>query len=288
MTSEKRNICIIGIGGIGSTFAFQLAQAGHRVTVVARGKRLEQLQRDRAIVKSDGGSAAVQLAPEFDTAIAWDLVLVTVLAHQVDVLLPALAASRAQRVMFMFNTFKSLAPLREAVGAERFSFGFPAILATLDEAKLTTMIVTRGQITTVTDAALARLFTEAGIDSVVEADIESWLRTHAAMVVPFMVTVGKAYQRQAGISWAEAALGARAMQEGFELVKRLGHPLIPAPMAFLGRLPQASLALLLWLSSRMAHLRKNGAVGFRESDALIDEMLAVAGRPLPALQAIRS
>ena len=33
-------IAVLGPGGIGSTFAFKLAQAGHAVTVVARGKRL--------------------------------------------------------------------------------------------------------------------------------------------------------------------------------------------------------------------------------------------------------
>lgn len=41
-------IAVSGPGGIGSTFAFQLARAGHEVTVVARTKRLAQLQRDGA------------------------------------------------------------------------------------------------------------------------------------------------------------------------------------------------------------------------------------------------
>ena len=55
-------IAIIGLGGIGSTFAFQLAQAGHAVTVVARGKRLEQLQRDEALVSVTGKRAAVRVS----------------------------------------------------------------------------------------------------------------------------------------------------------------------------------------------------------------------------------
>ena len=37
-------LAILGTGGIGSTFAFHLARAGHDVTVIARGKRLEQLR----------------------------------------------------------------------------------------------------------------------------------------------------------------------------------------------------------------------------------------------------
>ena len=42
-------------------------------------------------------------------------------------------------------------------------------------------------VTTVTDADWARAFTAAGIVSVVDPDMQSWLRTHAAFVVPMMV-----------------------------------------------------------------------------------------------------
>lgn len=46
------HIAIVGPGDIGSTFAFQLAQAGHDVTVVARRARLAQLRRDGAVVRA--------------------------------------------------------------------------------------------------------------------------------------------------------------------------------------------------------------------------------------------
>jgi len=45
-------VAIVGPGSIGSTFAFHLARAGHDVTVVARGARLAQLEKDRAILKA--------------------------------------------------------------------------------------------------------------------------------------------------------------------------------------------------------------------------------------------
>src|SRR5262245_4085613 len=135
------NIAIVGPGAIGSSFALYLSRAGHDVTVVARGKRLEQLQRDQAIVPSAGERAKVTVSSALDTAVPYDLLLVTVLAPQVDAALPAISKSAARKVMFMFNTFESLARLREAVGAARFSFGFPAVLATFDDAGvLTTQI----------------------------------------------------------------------------------------------------------------------------------------------------
>ena len=50
-------IAIIGLGGIGSTFAFYLARTGHhQITAIARpgSLRLQQLQRDRGVVTADG------------------------------------------------------------------------------------------------------------------------------------------------------------------------------------------------------------------------------------------
>ncbi|MCY1008568.1 hypothetical protein OV079_24005 [Nannocystis pusilla] len=44
--AQRMKIAILGRGGIGSTFAFQLARAGHDVTVIARGARLAYLERE--------------------------------------------------------------------------------------------------------------------------------------------------------------------------------------------------------------------------------------------------
>jgi 2-dehydropantoate 2-reductase len=103
----------------------------HDVIVIARGKRLEQLQAEQAIV--------------------------------VDAVLSALKASAAKTVMFMFNTFESLNSLRNTVGKERFAFGFPAILASLINGNLKFRIYTRGQTTIVTEAVWAKVFTEASL-----------------------------------------------------------------------------------------------------------------------------
>ncbi|WP_437640709.1 ketopantoate reductase family protein [Sorangium sp. So ce854] len=280
-------IAIVGPGGIGSTFAYQLARAGHEVTVVARGKRLEHLQRDGAIVTAAGERAAVRVSAALDATVAWDLVLVTVLASQVDAVLPALTASAARTVMFMFNTFEPLARLRNAVGPERFAFGFPAILASLDDGKLTSKIVTRGLLTTVTDAAWAKVFADAGIPAVVHPDMESWLRTHAALVAPVMVAFVTSHARKAGVSWAEAMSLARAMEEGLRLVRQLGNTITPEPVAVLSRLPTRVLATLLWTSSRLEAMRKAGAAGPGEPRSLIDAMAAAAPGQTPALLAIR-
>src|SRR6478735_1354787 len=277
--AERMDIAIVGPGAIGSTFAWQLARAGHDVTVVGRGARLADLEREQAIVRRDGQRTRVKVAASLDPVPAWDLVLVTVLAPQVDAVLPLLRASAARRVMFMFNTFEPLDRLERAVGPERFSFGFPQGVFTLLIAGVIHPTIRPGS--TASDADLARLFSAAGIPTSVEPDMHSWLRSHAALVVPLMSAGVLAHARGAGVSLREAWQHAEAFPAGFAIVRAQKNPILPAPLAGLARLPRLIVASLLWLLSRTKMLRDLGALGTAEPRMLIDQMSAT----LPALAA---
>lgn len=278
-------IAIVGTGAIGSTFAYQLATSGHAVTVIARGARLAQLQRDGAIVLASGERAPVQVAAALDASTPYDLVLVTVLAPQVGAVLPALRACAARTVMFMFNTFEPLDPLRDAVGAARFAFGFPGgVFTILRDGKIMKQIRAG---TTADDAAWAKTFTEAGIPTVVERDMHGWLRSHAALVIPLMAIGTVVLPRGAGISWREAGAHAAAMEAAFRVVRQLGHAVTPSVVLVLSRLPRSVVTALLWAMSRTAMLRDLGELGPAEPRMLIDMMTAAAPGKTAALLAIR-
>lgn len=278
-------IAVLGAGAIGSTFAYHLARAGHSVTVIARGARLAQLERDGAIVLTSGERAAVSVRPALDAETAYDLVLVTVLATQVDAVLPALRASAARTVMFMFNTFEPLDRLRDAVGAARFVFGFPAgVFTLLIDGRIRPQVRSG---TTVGEAAWAVLFSAAGIPTVVEPDMHSWLRTHAALVAPLMAIGVAVVARGGGIRWAEARRYAAALTQGFAVVRALGNAILPASIARMAGLPRALTAALLWLMSRTAMLRDLGRLGAAEPRMLIDMMTAAAPGKTDVLVAIR-
>ena len=267
-------IAIVGPGAIGSTFAFQLSHAKHDVTVVARGARLAQLERDGAIVRTSGERAQVTVASTLDESVAYDLVIVSVLATQVAAVLPALSASKARTVLFMFNTFESLAPLREAVGAERFAFGFPqGVFTLLEEGRITPQI-RRG--TTVSDTRWAALFSSAGIPTVVDDDMQSWLRTHAALVAPLMAVGVRSLASGPAISWREAAAHTDAFLAGIRIVRAVGNDVRPSVIARAARFPRASLTALLWLFGRTAMGRDLGKLGSTEPRMLIDMMHAAA------------
>ncbi|PZR09293.1 MAG: 2-dehydropantoate 2-reductase [Archangium gephyra] len=280
-------IAVLGLGPIGSTFAFHLARAGHEVTGIARNKRFEQVKTDGGIVTVKGERAAFAVEPVLDSTKDYDLVLVTVLAHQVDVVLPALKASAAKQVMFMFNTFEPLARLRDVVGPERFAFGFPAILATLPAGRLAFDIVTVGQVTLSTDARWAKVFSESGIKTELHPDLESWLRTHAVLVAGLMTVTTRAYERNAGVTWTEATDTARAVHEGLSLVRALGNEVTPSVMNAIDCMPTSMLAALLWSTSRSPLVKTAGSIGAAEPRALIDAMVAMKPELTTRLRNIR-
>ncbi len=135
VTSTPLRIAVLGAGRIGSTFASQLARVGgHDVTVIARpgSARLQQLERDGSIIDVKGERSKVRVTSALDEQTPFDLVIVTLLAHQAAALLPALQRSAARRIQFMFNTFHP-EHLQDAIGVERCSFGMPFVQAELDK-----------------------------------------------------------------------------------------------------------------------------------------------------------
>jgi 2-dehydropantoate 2-reductase len=278
------HIAILGTGAIGSALAFQLSKAGHRVTTIARGKRLEQLRRAGAVVLRSGARAEVEVLERLDRAVPYDLVVVTVLAPQVPAILEDVRQSAARQVMFMFNTFESLEPLKAAVGAGRFRCGFPmGIFGYLVDGELQFQV---GAGTTMDDPAWAEVFTAAGVPTVTSDDMQGWLRAHAAMVIPLMSIGVKVLARSAGISWAEARLAAAAFDEGFQAVRALGHRITPALVNVLALLPRFVTVPMFWALSRSRMLRELGKLGDHEPKMLIDQ-IARAWKPTPALKAIR-
>ena len=180
-TSALR-IAVLGVGNIGSAFAFQLARAGgHDVTGIARpaSRRLQQLQRDKGIVNTRGERAEIRVAEQLDEVIEYDLVIVTVLAHQVEAVLPLLLRSRARHFLFMFNNFNP-ERLRDALGAERCAFGMPFVQAQINaDGKLKATIGAIGQKSLMSEQRWVDLFIAAGLPALLEPDMLLWLRCHA-------------------------------------------------------------------------------------------------------------
>ena len=286
--TQRLHIAVVGVGKIGSAFAFHLAgQGGHDVTVVARpgSPRFQQLVRDGAIIDVKGRRAAVRVAAALDEAVAYDLVIVTLLDHQVDALLPGLRRSAAICIQFMFNIFDP-ERLEAAIGAQRCAFGMPFIQAMLDDdGRLKATIGAGGQKTIMSQTRWVDMFNAAGLPAALEPDMPLWLRCHAPLCVAFESISVAGMQRGGGASWGQARMVADGVRASFDLIKGLGFDLYPKSKRRIAASPSSMVAAALWGMSRIRTVRELLATGDAECRALVDRMAAVARREKPSVAA---
>ena len=277
--SSPLRIAVLGAGKIGSAFAFQLVHVGgHNVTVIARpgSLRMQQLQRDNAIINVKGQRASVQVSEALDEQTPYDLVIVTLLAHQTDALLPILTRSAAKSIQFMFNTFHP-ERLQEAIGGERCCLGMPFVQATLDsDGRLKSTIGAGGQKTIMSQQCWVDVFNAAGLPAALEPDMALWLRCHTPMCVAFESVSVAGERRGGGASWKEALTLARGVHASYKLITRLGYQVYPKAKQRINDRPTVSLAAMLWSISRVRPFRELLATGEAECGALVDSMVAAA------------
>jgi len=276
---DELSIAVIGLGGIGSTLAFYLSQH-HKVTAVARSgsTRLAQLERDQAIitvkdekspleaVRSDLNSAASQ---------SFDLVIVTLLSHQITSILPALQKSSAKRILFMCNMFDPQS-LQDSLGGDKdVAFGMPFIQARvvgsgqLDSTATMPSLFDRQELVT--------LFKAAGVPATLEQNMKLWLKCHTPFCIGFEAIAYAGVQRNGGAAWFEAMTLARGMQEIFKLIHLSGATLYPSYKAgLMYTLPPHALASVLWSMSRITSFRTLLATGVQEAVNLVHFVVEAA------------
>lgn len=235
-------VLVYGAGVLGSQYAVRLQDAGHDVSLVARGERLASLRRDGVqIARAGEVSVRRVVVPVVDRpAGVYDLVLVLVRTHQVESVLRALVEVEGD-VLFLHNWAAGPEALGAAIGRERVLIGFPSFGAgTMDGDvvrprpaglvdRLARMPIGEpdGTITPRVDRVV-RVFRAAGVGAKVEPRMDAWLRTHAAFEVP----LGQAVHAAGGpVALADDPAAVRAMVQ--RMRGTLGAMLVgPVPRAF--------------------------------------------------------
>jgi 2-dehydropantoate 2-reductase len=190
-------IVVYGAGVLGSLHAARLHEAGHDVSLVARGERLTEVQ-EHGVLLAEGDSPTIRSVPVpvvEDAAGGCHLILVVVRTHHIDGVLESIARIDGD-VLFLLNWAAGPGPLGSAIGAERVLLGFPAVGGTMDgevvryrSASLLTRLVSMpigepdGRTTPRLERTLQTL-RSAGFRAKAEPRMDAWLRTHAAFEVP--------------------------------------------------------------------------------------------------------
>jgi 2-dehydropantoate 2-reductase len=211
-----------------------------------------------------------------DEDTVYDLVIVTLLAHQVDAIMPTLIRSAAKCIQFMFNTFDP-ARLEDVIGAARCSFGMPFVQAQFDATgRLKATIGAGGQKTLMGRQQWVDVFNAAGLPALLEPDMPLWLRCHAPLCVAFESVSIAAMDRGKGASWGKAIVLSRGVHASFDLIEAMGYPIYPRSKTWLDRSPVVALAAMLWFLSRIRGFREVLATGRSECEAIIAAMASTA------------
>jgi 2-dehydropantoate 2-reductase len=285
VTTGMEQIAIIGAGPVGCAFAVHLVKAGHDVTIIGRGQRLANLQKNGGILLQKSGKAIskipVKAIGTLNTTQSWNLIILAITEHQFDAQLFAVLKEcpNQTEILFMFNTFASLEKYFDIFGKERCLMGFPAITAYFHNDILSEQFHTFGQISIVSSSKWRSILSSAEIKCAHEPDMQSWLRTHAAIVIGFQSAIVTAAKRKSGLRWGQAKLSAGAAREGLILIKKLGNNITPKYTFYIGVSASGfMLTGLLWIMTKVPSVRNSSQVPYWRGEmlALVESIIREA------------
>jgi 2-dehydropantoate 2-reductase len=307
MSVENARILVIGAGVNGSVCAAGLYNGGVDVTVLARGKRYEEL-RDQGIViedpfKQKRSVTRVPVIDHLDAQDVYDYVLVVVRKNQALDLLPALAENESPNIVFMGNNLSGPQEFVNVLGKERVMMGGVygagkrdgnVIRAITFKSAASPFGEIDGKITPRLQW-LAAIFRRAGFKMELSKNIVDFQMTHGvgvALIGQLTVKHGgdvKALAR----SKDDLLLFVAGRREGQRALRALGHQILPWSEVAMGMIP----GFLQVLGLRALLNSKLGEVGLAwhvsqapdeiqqlamELQALVDE----AGIPAPAIRRV--
>ncbi|GGL44912.1 ketopantoate reductase family protein [Nocardia jinanensis] len=249
-------LLVYGAGVTGSLFAVRLHEAGHDVSLLARGERLAALRRHGLRLAEEGSPAVRRVSvPVVEHPVGgYDLTAVFVRTHQVDAVLESLAGLEGD-VLFLLNWAAGGEPLGTVIGPERVLLGFPTAAGTMDgdvvRYRATNFMTRRvpmpigepdGRSTPRLDR-IVRAFRTAGINAKAQPQMDAWLETHAAFEVPLGQAVHAAGGPAALAEDPDAVRGMlRLMRQN---LAAMPTPPVPRGFVALQTLPQGLLVAML-------------------------------------------
>ena len=238
-------ILVYGAGVLGSSLAHVLITAGNDVTLLARGSRLGDL-RDKGLVirhyvqirtTTDHPSLVDRLDPQDD----YDLCFVVVQRQQLDSILPEIAASKGCRDFVLVGNNptanETVEFIRQKSPVEkRVAFGFQASGGRREAGKVVSIHMGTGSMTLGSlppdkDLYSKVLLAFAGTKYkvTISADMDAWLKCHAAFIIPIVFACFYADGDLRRIAGDKKFLNRLldSIGEAYEMVKAAGYPIMP-------------------------------------------------------------
>ncbi len=243
-------ILIYGAGVIGSLYAALFGEAGYDVTVYARGRRLENFEKNglRYFRKNKIHSAKVNIIGDVKADDCYDFIFLTVREDQVHQALRELSGNSSPNIVTMVNTLEPYSSWEDICGKGRMIPAFPGAGGSFRDDVLyadltprliqpTTFAEINGEKTERT-RKLAEIFRKSKIPYQIVKDMHQWQLCHLAMVVPIADAYYEADNpERAGREKAVMKRTAMQMKKNFTSLYKSGIVLSPPKMHIFRLMP---------------------------------------------------
>jgi 2-dehydropantoate 2-reductase len=307
---DNARMLVIGAGVNGSVCAAALRNAGMDVTVLARGKRYEELRAEGIVIedpfKNKRSVTKVPAINRLDPNDLYDYVLVVVRKNQIADLLPVLAQNQSPNIVFMTNNLSGPDELSRILGKDRVMMGFVFaggkrdgdVIRAISGFGCPWVSTPFGEIDGRMTSRLARLIdilNQAGLRAHASTDISNYLATHAALVAPVAALIIKhgCDTYALGRSTADLRLLVDALRETLAVLRAAGVKIIPPMVNMVRIIPRFVWVAVLraLFSTRFAEVGAGWHCSqapdemrelARELHVLVDQ----AGLPVPAIRKV--
>lgn len=248
---DKTKILIFGAGAIGSIFAAMISKCGYDVTILARGKRYEELQNKGLILNNCLSNKQIKIRVKVIDSLneddTYDYIIVVVQNTQIDSILPVLSENRSQNIVFVVNNPSGYQKWIDAVGYERIIIGFPSAGGERKDG-IVNYFIGKGpaklfQATTFGELngekterllKIVKIFKNSGFSPSINSNMDAWQKTHVAVILP----IGKALYKfdsnnyKLSKSYSTIKKMILATRECFKVLNKMNVKVTPSKLNF--------------------------------------------------------
>jgi 2-dehydropantoate 2-reductase len=232
---------IIGAGPLGSLYSCLFHKAGIDVTLLARNEHYEFIKKNGIVLLNEyTREQSIERVNVVDSLgeDAYDLVIVLMRKNNIKNVLPNLKRNeKISNILFMGNNAQGFEGYLNYLPKEKVLFGFPGgggsrinhIVHYIDREKPAgkRLSITLGEIdgeTRERTRLIQKLFESSGVPVKIVDDIDSWLKYHAAFVIPLagaLIKAGSNYKLAEDKNTIRMYI--RAVKEGGRVLRSLRY-----------------------------------------------------------------